>query len=213
MGREEFEGDRINKRNMILSYPDLRQAVDAGEIGFAPVLENDQWGEASINLRLSFEFTKLRKYDGVTLSLSAGLSTIGAMKIWDTIILKEKDEHGNVQRYTLKPGDFILAQTYETVSVPKNLIGRVEGRSTYARMGLSMHQTAPWLQPGWSGQIILEIMNNGPFEIALTPLQDRPCQVTFFQLTRDVPPSALYGSRPTDVYQGQHHPLPQKPGQ
>lgn len=198
---------------MILSYPDLQQAVAAGEIGFAPGLENDQWGEASINLRLSFEFTKLRKYEGLTLSLSAGLGTIGAMKIWDTIVLKERDEHGNVQRYTLKPGDFILAQTYETVSVPKNLIGRVEGRSTYARMGLSMHQTAPWLAPGWSGQIILEIMNNGPFEIALTPLRDRPCQVTFFQLTRDVPPSALYGSRSTDVYQGQHHPLMQDPKQ
>ncbi len=196
---------------MILSHADLKRAVDAKEIGFSPTLEDDQWGEASINLRLNFQFTKLRDVQGLTISLAAGLGVLGSTKIWDSIVLPEKDEHGNQPRYILGPGKFILAQTYETVTIPNNLIARVEGRSTYARLGLSMHQTAPWLQPGWSGQIILEIMNNGPLEISLTPIKDRPCQVTFFQLSSVVPPDALYGSRPTDVYQNQEHPLGKRP--
>src|SRR5580658_4306333 len=126
---------------MILSINELRKSVAANEIGISPPLEENQWGEASINLRLSFEFTKLRPLPDVTLRLASGLRTISAMKAWDTIVLKETDEHGNIQRYPLGPGQFILAQTFETISVPSNMIGRVEGRSTYARMGLSMHQT------------------------------------------------------------------------
>ena len=129
------------------------------------------------------------------------------MGIWNTKTLKERDEHGNIEQYTLAPKEFILAMTYESITVPKNMIALVEGRSTYARMGLSMHQTAPWIQPGWSGPIVLEIMNNGPVRIALTPLADRPCQVTFFELKTSVPDGALYGTRPTDRYKNQSHPI------
>jgi dCTP deaminase len=118
-----------------------------------------------------------------------------------------RDNFGKIEQFDLDPGEFILAKTYESITIPKNLIALVEGRSTYARMGLSMHQTAPWIQPGWNGPIILEIMNNGPLVITLTPLKDRPCQITFFELKSDVPADALYGTRPTDRYQGQSHPI------
>lgn len=87
------------------------------------------------------------------------------------------------------------------------MIALIEGRSTYARVGLSMHQTAPWIQPGWDGQIILEIMNNGPLQIELTPLKDRPCQLTFFTLSSPVSEDMAYGARETDVYQRQTHSL------
>ena len=192
---------------MILSQADLREAVQVGHIHFSPGLEEKQWGEASIDLRLGFQFTKLRPCGGVKFSLAEGLGTIGGMKIWETRELRERDSFGKVEQYDLEPGEFILAKTHEAITIPKNLIALVEGRSTYARMGLSMHQTAPWIQPGWNGPIVLEIMNNGPLTITLTPLKDRPCQLTFFELKSDVPPEALYGSRPTDRYQGQTHPI------
>jgi deoxycytidine triphosphate deaminase len=70
-----------------------------------------------------------------------------------------------------------------------------------------MHQTAPWIQPGWTGTIVLEIMNNGPITIELTPLVDRPCQLTFFQLTSALPEELAYGSRETDIYKDQRHPI------
>ena len=184
---------------MILSQIDIRRAVEAGEIGFSPALEDKQWGEASVDLRLGFQFTQLKAISGhSSISVANGLGDIGNMGIWTTKTLKEKDEHGHVEQYYLAPKDFILAMTYESIKVPKNMIALVEGRSTYARVGLSMHQTAPWIQPGWDGPIVLEIMNNGPIRIALTPLIDRPCQVTFFELKTELPAEAAYGSRPTD---------------
>jgi dCTP deaminase len=88
------------------------------------------------------------------------------------------------------------------------MIAMVEGRSTYARVGLSMHQTAPWIQPGWNGQITLEIRNSGPLKIELTPLIDMPCQLTFFQLSSELAEAAAYGSRSGDVFQNQKAALP-----
>jgi dCTP deaminase len=119
--------------------------------------------------------------------------------------LKKKDELGQRETFRLPPGRFALAETYEVITVPRNMIARVEGRSTYARMGLSMHQTAPWLQPGWTGKIILEIMNNGKLTIELTPEVDQPCQITFFQLTSELAKDIAYGGKPGDVYQEQAH--------
>lgn len=197
---------------MILSQVDIRRAVDAGEIGFTPSVEEKQWGEASVDLRLGYQFTKLENIGSHSaISVADGLALIGRMGLWSTKTLRDKDEHGHVEQYTLGPKEFVLAMTHEVIKVPKNMIALVEGRSTYARVGLSMHQTAPWIQPGWEGPIVLEIMNNGPMRIALTPLIDRPCQVTFFELKTELPKEALYGTRPTDRYQGQTHPLDHAP--
>jgi dCTP deaminase len=99
--------------------------------------------------------------------------------------------------------------THESVTVPRNLIALVEGRSTYARLGLSMHQTAPWIQPGWSGPIVLEIKNHGPVKVELTPLLDRPCQVTFFQLTSALPEALSYAGKSRNAFANQRHPLDQ----
>lgn len=192
---------------MVLSQPDIRKAVEDGHISFSPVLEDNQWGEASVDLRLGFSFTVLRDLPGVKVSVADGLKTLGAADFWQTQELKEKDDLGKVETYTVEPGEFVLAMTHERVTVPRDMIARIEGRSTYARVGLSMHQTAPWIQPGWDGKIILEIMNNGPLKIELTPLKDRPCQLTFFTLSSPVPEGEEYGTRETDVYQRQTHPL------
>lgn len=192
---------------MILSQVDIRRAVDSHEIGFTPDLEEGQWGEASIDLRLGFQFTKFRDAQGLTISVADGLRHVGQLGLWATKELREVDELGARESYELPPGQFVLALTHESIRIPKHLIGLVEGRSTYARMGLSMHQTAPWIQPGWSGPIVLEIANHGTFTIKLTPLVDRPCQLTFFELKTALPPDLGYGSRPSDRYQDQQHPL------
>lgn len=192
---------------MILSQVDLRAAVEAGQIGFDPPLEERQWGEASVDLRLGFSFTRLEELPGLVVSVAGGLGALGRSGFFTTKELKQKDEFGDPETFPLHPGAFILGMTHESVTVPKNMIARIEGRSTYARVGLSMHQTAPWIQPGWSGKIILEMMNNGPLDIKLTPLIDRPCQLTFFELKTELPKEMAYGARPSDTYQDQTHPL------
>lgn len=192
---------------MILSRLQLEEAVKNEEIVFNPPLEKRQWGEASIDLRLGFSFTKFKDIKGITVSVAEGLKAVGELGLWSNRVLKEQDELGKPEKFVIEPGEFILALTYESIVVPDRLIALVEGRSTYARVGLSMHQTAPWIQPGWKGPIILEMMNNGPLSIELTPRVDRPCQLTFIELTAPVPPEFLYGSKPGDAYQEQDHPL------
>ncbi|MGA8707890.1 MAG: dCTP deaminase [Steroidobacteraceae bacterium] len=193
---------------MILSQPELRQAVAAGEIKFDPPLEDTQWGEASIDLRLGTQFTQLQPVPGLRLSVAGGLGQVSGF--WKTMNLPLRNEFGQRVPFCLEPGEFILAMTYESVTVPKNLIALVEGRSTYARIGLSMHQTAPWIQPGWSGRIVLEIKNHGPIRVDLTPILDRPCQLSFFQLTSALPKALAYGAKGGDSYTDQKHPLEHK---
>jgi dCTP deaminase len=197
---------------MILSQPQIREAVEREEIRFDPPLEDRQWHEASVDLRLGFKFTKLTAKRGLKVSLAHGMSAIADTGLWRGKVLKSQDELGKRETYALDPEEFVLAQTYEKIWVPRNLIAMVEGRSSYARAGLSMHQTAPWIQPGWNGQITLEIRNSGPLSIELTPTEDMPCQLTFFQLTSELSEALAYGARPTDIFQGQSSALPVKGG-
>ena len=62
---------------MILSQTDIRSEVEAGNIGFSPALEERQWGEASVDLRLGFQFTKFKDVAGITISIAEGLSAFG----------------------------------------------------------------------------------------------------------------------------------------
>ena len=71
--------------------------------------------------------------------------------------------------YTLRPNRFIHGQTHERVQLPLHLGARIEGRSSLARLGISIHATAPTVQPGFNGRLTLEINNVGPFPIVLTP--------------------------------------------
>lgn len=192
---------------MILAQAEIREAVAKEEIKFDPPLEETQWHEASVDLRLGFKFTKLVAKRGLKVSLAYGMSAIADAGLWKEKTLRREDEFGKTETYAVESGEFILAQTYERIWIPRHLIAAVEGRSSYARAGLSMHLTAPWLQPGWNGLLTLEIFNSGPLTIELTPSVDRPCQLTFFKLTSEVPEEIAYGTRPTDSFQGQSSPI------
>ncbi len=191
---------------MILSQAELRGRVAKGDIAFSPQLEDGQWGEASIDLRLGYKFTILKTIENIRVSVADGLGALADAMLWDEIDLRDAPDIGGMNNsYLIRPGEFVLARTHEEVKVPRDLIARVEGRSTYARVGLSMHQTAPWIQPGWEGQIVLEIMNSGSLAIDLTPMTDQPCQITFFNLTSELPAGEAYGAKPGDAYQHQQH--------
>ena len=194
---------------MILSRVDLEKEVNSGELAFEPPIEANQWGEASIDLRLGFDFTKINEVKGATFSVASGLAAIGGSKIYTKRKLRPKDEFGKPETFVLEPNEFILALTYEYIKMPNHLVGLVEGRSTYARVGLSMHQTAPWIQPGWSGHITLEIRNSGPLAISLQPLIDRPCQLTLFPLSSRLEDSQAYGAQDGGRYQDQKAAIPE----
>lgn len=193
---------------MILAQAEIRKELADGAIRFDPPLEERQWGEAGVNLRLGQKFTKFIPKKGVAFSMAEGIGALADTGLWLEETFEPTDKFGKPRMYQLEPNEFILAQTYEHIWIPRHLIAMVEGRSTYARAGLSMHQTAPWLQPGWHGQITLEIRNSGNNVIMLTPIIDQPCQVMFLALSSEVPEKDAYGSRATDVFQNQSTALP-----
>jgi dCTP deaminase len=127
---------------MVLSRREIQAAVDRGEIVFEPPLEKTQWGEASVDLSLGFSFTRLNPNRGIKISVAQGLAGLPARGLWTTVQKKRADRLGKPETFTLDPKEFVLPMTHEKVTVPPNLIALVEGRSTYARVGLSASDSA-----------------------------------------------------------------------
>lgn len=110
-----------------------------------------------------------------------------------------------VEELWLSRGDFILASTLETVKIPDNLVAQVNGKSSLARKGLVIHQTAGFIDPGFHGQVTLELSNVGE-PIRLTPGMPI-CQLAFMLMTS--PAQRPYGHKALGShYQGQQGPTP-----
>ncbi len=110
--------------------------------------------------------------------------------------------------FIIHPGEFALATTYETVKLPDDLVARVEGRSSMGRLGITMHVTAGYIDPGFHGKITLEISNIGKMPVALYTGQ-RVCQIVFETMTS--PSEKPYGHPDRDSkYMGQERPITSK---
>ena len=108
------------------------------------------------------------------------------------------------EAFILHPGEFALASTYETVTLPDNVAARLEGKSSLGRLGLVTHSTAGFIDPGFSGHITLELSNAATLPIKLWPGM-KIGQLCFFQLSSPAEHAygtGEYGSR----YQGQRGP-------
>lgn len=165
---------------MAFSDVDIREYLKKGMIKIEP-LEDAQIGPASVDLTLSDEWYFFKgKYLGKSVDLSRTPFTEAyAMK--------------KAAKIELKPGEMCLGKTVEKVTVPANLIGKLEGRSRYARMGLIIHITAAVVQPGSDNHQILEIVNLAPFPVVLTAGM-RISQILFEELRSPTSkPYAKYG--------------------
>lgn len=116
-------------------------------------------------------------------------------------------QHGRPRGWVLHPGDFALGCTIERIRVPPDLVCQVNGRSSLGRIGLAVHVTAGFCDPGFDGQITLEFANLGDEPVALVPGM-RICQVVFMRL--QTPATRIYGSRPGSKYQYQRGPTPRR---
>lgn len=102
----------------------------------------------------------------------------------------------------------MLAHTLERVYIPPDLAGFVEGRSSWARIGVTIHVTAPKIDPGFNATITLEMANFGEIPVELRAGIDEPAQLMLFRLSTPVPESDLYGTSAEDLFQGQTDPIP-----
>ena len=110
--------------------------------------------------------------------------------------------------FILHPGEFVLGSTLERVTLPDDLVARLEGKSSLGRLGLLIHSTAGFIDPGWDGHVTLELANVANLPITVYP-EMKIGQLSFVQLTE--PAEHPYGSDGLgSKYQGQRGPTPSK---
>lgn len=159
---------------MILSDRDIKKALENKRIIIQPLLDYaTQLGSCSLDLRLGnvfrvFDYSRYPYIDPTRKDYSN--------EITKEVVVKEGDN------FVMQPGDFVLAVTLETVKIPADLMGRLEGRSSLGRLGLVVHSTASIFDPGWDGKPVLELGNLGRMAISLTPGM-RICAMTFEELS------------------------------
>ncbi|MBI4234317.1 MAG: dCTP deaminase [Chloroflexi bacterium] len=110
--------------------------------------------------------------------------------------------------FILHPGEFVLGSTLEHIEIPDDLVARLEGKSSLGRLGLLIHSTAGYVDPGWKGHLTLELSNVARLPITLY-VGMRIGQISFLRLT--APAERLYGSQSLgSKYQGQREPTPSR---
>lgn len=180
---------------MVLSDQDIKKALQSKRIIIKPAPDlTTQLGSCSIDLRLGNSF---RVFDHSKYSFIDPAKKDFSNEI-TKVIKVEKDGS-----FIMQPGEFVLAVTLESVKIPADLMGRLEGRSSLGRLGLVVHSTASIFDPGWDGNPVLELGNLGRMAIKLT-VGMRICAMTFEELSS--PAGIPYTSKKYAKYKFQKGP-------
>ena len=122
--------------------------------------------------------------------------------------LEEERKSGDVVK--LKRGELVLAQTLEKVHLPNDLMGMVEGRSSWARLGIGVHVTAPKIDPGYNKSITLELTNHSNADYELEAGVEKACQLILLKLSKPLKKDEMYGNSPDDQFAHSEKPIPIK---
>lgn len=124
----------------------------------------------------------------------------------DMSLLTERETLDELKAFILHPGEFILGATFESVRIPDNVVGRLDGKSSLGRLGLIVHSTAGFVDPGFEGTITLELTNISNLPITLYAMMP-VSQISFMYLS--TPADKPYGGE-RSKYQGQRGPQASK---
>lgn len=151
---------------MRLCDADIKRYLDEKIIEITPRPGNDKISGATIDVRLGNSFRMFREHATPFIDLSGPREEVSAQldKVMsEEIIIADNDA------FFLHPGELALATTLESLTLPDNIVGWLDGRSSLARLGLMVHITAHRIDPGWHGKIVLEFFNAGKLPLALRP--------------------------------------------
>ncbi len=181
---------------MLLSDRDIKAEIDSERVGLEPYAE-DMIQPSSIDVRLDrwFRVFENHRYPFIDPSVEQPDLT--------RLLEPQGDEP-----FVLHPGEFVLGSTLEVVTLPDDIAGRLEGKSSLGRLGLLTHSTAGFIDPGFSGHVTLELSNVANLPIMLYPGM-KIGQLCLFRLSSPAEHpygSEKYGSR----YQGQRGPTPSR---
>ena len=181
---------------MLLSDRDIRAEIAANRVGVEP-FEEAMIQPSSVDVRLDkfFRVFENHKYSVIDPSTEQAELT--------REVIAEGDEP-----FILHPGEFVLASTYEVITLPDDIAGRLEGKSSLGRLGLLTHSTAGFIDPGFSGHITLELSNVANLPVKLFPGMKigQLCLIKLSSPAEHPYGSEKYGSR----YQGQRGPTASK---
>ncbi|WP_018295967.1 dCTP deaminase [Corynebacterium lubricantis] len=181
---------------MILSDHDIRDAIDDGHLGIEPY-DPQLVQPSSVDVRMDkfFRVFNNSRYTHID----------PKVEMEDLTTLVEVPEG---EAFVLHPGEFVLASTLEKFTLPADLAGRLEGKSSLGRLGLLTHSTAGFIDPGFSGYITLELSNVANLPITLWPGM-KVGQLALFKMSS--PAEVPYGTgKLGSKYQGQRGPTPSK---
>ncbi|WP_031937296.1 dCTP deaminase [Prescottella defluvii] len=181
---------------MLLSDRDLRAEISSGRLGIDP-FDPEMVQPSSVDVRLDslFRVFDNTKYTHIDPALRQ-----------DELTSLVEPTAG--EPFVLHPGEFVLGSTLEVCTLPDDLAGRLEGKSSLGRLGLLTHSTAGFIDPGFSGHITLELSNVANLPITLWPGM-KIGQLCLLRLTS--PAENPYGSSAVgSKYQGQRGPTPSK---
>ena len=176
----------------VLSDRDIRRELESGRVVIRPYAPADlQPSSVDLHLDASFRVFRNNRYAFIDVrDLQPDLTEL---------VRVAPDE-----RFILHPGEFVLAQTLEWIELPDDLVVRLDGKSSLGRLGLLIHSTAGYVDPGWKGTLTLELSNVANLPIALYAGM-KIGQISFFQMTSPV--DRPYGSPELgSKYQGQSEP-------
>jgi len=176
----------------VLADRDIRRELASGRVRIEPYDPADLQ-PSSVDLHLDRSFRVFRNNRYAFIDVRQPQPDL-------TELLSVDDE----EPFILHPGEFVLGQTLEWVELPDDLVARLEGKSSLGRLGLLIHSTAGYVDPGWKGNLTLELSNVANLPIALY-YGMRIGQISFFRMSSPV--ERPYGTRELgSKYQGQSQP-------
>ena len=177
---------------MVLSDRDIRAEIEAGRIVIDPFIP-EAVQPSSVDLHLDRRFRVFRNSRYPFIDVRA-----------DQPELTELVEIGGDDPFILHPGEFVLGSTFERVQLPNDLVARREGKSSLGRLGLLIHSTAGYVDPGWEGNLTLELSNVANLPITLYDGM-KIGQISFQRLSS--PAEVAYGEASIgSKYRGQRDP-------
>ncbi len=181
---------------MVLSDRTIKEEISAGRIIIDP-LDPSCIQPASIDLHLDDKFLVFRNSRQAYIDVRRNMEDL-------TELVEIEDD----TPFILHPGEFVLGSTFERITLPDDLVGRLEGKSSLGRIGLLIHSTAGYVDPGWQGNLTLELSNVANLPITLYKGM-KIGQISFIRLT--TPVDNPYGSEKVrSRYQGQTMPTPSR---
>ncbi|MEA2349099.1 MAG: dCTP deaminase [Thermoleophilaceae bacterium] len=181
---------------MVLSDRTIREEIAAGRIAIDP-FDPDLVQPSSVDVRVDRSFRVFHNNRYAFIDVREPMED-----------LTELVEIDGGRPFILHPGEFVLGQTLERVTLPDDLVARLEGKSSLGRLGLLIHSTAGFVDSGFSGNLTLELSNVA--NLPITIYHGMPIgQLSFMRM--DGPVERPYGSRDTqNKYQGQTEPTPSR---